>query len=585
MDSGEEQHLCRIEASKEFRESLQLRRLLRFLIRITAQGEVANQYRVAVEALGRPDSFDPTCDPIVRVEMRRLRARLANFYRTHPDESWRIELPERSYSAVAMKTATRVHVPRIAVLPFRLEDGDEACIPLAMGLADDLIYFLRPHSSMAVLARTSVFPLHAAGVTAAEIGARVAAEWVVEGSIHQRGGFYRVAATLQRVTSAEAVRLERHWAEEWNCTAAEIPGVAELIGAAIRSSLSPQRAGAPPLLAPGTPTPDAHLWFLQGWQLLAQRRPETLRQATVLFEKSVAEDAGFLRPRIGLLDAIAIKGLSGFNIASEESRAKRLIQECWQIDSSSADTLAGAGMAEWCFQGNWAGALDLFRQAVEAEPHNVSPYAFYALALVLAGRLEDAYEATRKGLRLDPLSPILYARFGILPLYCGQPLEAVDAFDDAIERYPEFAPNYYHQAMALASVGQTTRALQRIGEAETRSVSNPVIVATKGYVLARHGSAAGAMEIAGQLKSLVDQDLVSPLLPAFVYCGNNDVDRAVDAVRAAVGRKNYCMLPYLASSMMAPLRRWDGLSTLLGSVRITLSSALLERDNPADKQV
>lgn len=62
------------------------------------QAEQIKEYTVAVEAFGRPDSFEPKRDPIVRVDANRLRLRLLKYYRhegrTHPI---RISLPTGQY--------------------------------------------------------------------------------------------------------------------------------------------------------------------------------------------------------------------------------------------------------------------------------------------------------------------------------------------------------------------------------------------------------------------------------------------------------------------------------------------------------
>ena len=42
-------------------------------------------YTVAVDALGKPDTFDPQNDPVVRVLAGRLRSSLSGYYENHPN--------------------------------------------------------------------------------------------------------------------------------------------------------------------------------------------------------------------------------------------------------------------------------------------------------------------------------------------------------------------------------------------------------------------------------------------------------------------------------------------------------------------
>jgi adenylate cyclase len=78
-------------------------RFLRYVVEETLAGRGANikEYSLGLEVFHRGDSFDPRLDPIVRVQARNLRIRLARYYAgpgaNHP---LRIELPKRTYVPV-----------------------------------------------------------------------------------------------------------------------------------------------------------------------------------------------------------------------------------------------------------------------------------------------------------------------------------------------------------------------------------------------------------------------------------------------------------------------------------------------------
>src|SRR5688572_7266273 len=77
-----ESHVEKIQRSGVFSTSDSLRRLLRFVVHetIAGRGDDVKEYNLGVTVLGRGDSFDPKADPIVRVQMRRLREHLARYY-------------------------------------------------------------------------------------------------------------------------------------------------------------------------------------------------------------------------------------------------------------------------------------------------------------------------------------------------------------------------------------------------------------------------------------------------------------------------------------------------------------------------
>lgn len=92
--------LSEVLASELFDRSQNLQRLLTYLCEkgISGHGEDLKEYTVAVEALGRPASFDQKKDSIVRVEVHRLRKRLHQFYEGPGRASTvQIQIPEGRY--------------------------------------------------------------------------------------------------------------------------------------------------------------------------------------------------------------------------------------------------------------------------------------------------------------------------------------------------------------------------------------------------------------------------------------------------------------------------------------------------------
>jgi len=73
----------RITTSVAFRTSDRLKHFITFVASQALQGKGDNlkEYAVGVQVFGRETAFDPRTDPVVRVQARRLRARLERYYR------------------------------------------------------------------------------------------------------------------------------------------------------------------------------------------------------------------------------------------------------------------------------------------------------------------------------------------------------------------------------------------------------------------------------------------------------------------------------------------------------------------------
>ncbi len=94
----------RIAHSETLRSSEALRRLLRFLGEKSASGEADDlkEYTVGVDGMGRPVSYDPRHDAAARIQVGRLRLKLAEYYRTEgKDDPVVIELPKGQFKLVS----------------------------------------------------------------------------------------------------------------------------------------------------------------------------------------------------------------------------------------------------------------------------------------------------------------------------------------------------------------------------------------------------------------------------------------------------------------------------------------------------
>lgn len=95
--------LERILASEKFANTPKLGRFLRFTVEKTLAGEGSElkEYLLGTEVFDRGSDFDPRLDPIVRVEARRLRAKLEEYYQgPGGQDATRIVLPKGGYVPV-----------------------------------------------------------------------------------------------------------------------------------------------------------------------------------------------------------------------------------------------------------------------------------------------------------------------------------------------------------------------------------------------------------------------------------------------------------------------------------------------------
>jgi hypothetical protein len=93
----------RILHSETFRNSEVLRRLLRFLAEksLAGEGDQLKEYTIGIDALGKPPSYDPRQDSVVRIQVGRLRQKLAEYYRKEgKDDPILIDLPKGRFKLI-----------------------------------------------------------------------------------------------------------------------------------------------------------------------------------------------------------------------------------------------------------------------------------------------------------------------------------------------------------------------------------------------------------------------------------------------------------------------------------------------------
>jgi hypothetical protein len=151
----------RILASAAFCGSRKLSHLFQFLVDQVLAGRSFNEYSIAIDVFQRDESFDPRIDPVVRVHMLRLRAKLNEYQATAGlQDPIEIVLPPRTYVPTirtrSRQPLTKVPDPartqrNIAIRSFRCLSMETADQFFCDGLVEELIYALTKLKNLRVI--------------------------------------------------------------------------------------------------------------------------------------------------------------------------------------------------------------------------------------------------------------------------------------------------------------------------------------------------------------------------------------------------------------------------------------------------
>lgn len=219
-DAEVRDELGRITASSAFDTSQRSRDFLRFVVEETlaARTDLISQDAIARRVFGRGDEFDPTTDPIVRMQAGRVRRSLEHYYLTAGSaDPVLISLPKGAYvptfafRAASSSTSTAPSVsaspepaetwPTLLVSPLRNLTGREEVEFIAQGLASDLAAELNRYTSLSVfLARH---------VDAEPTGARLP-RFELTGAVALRGDELRITFHLLETESGRQTWAQSH---------------------------------------------------------------------------------------------------------------------------------------------------------------------------------------------------------------------------------------------------------------------------------------------------------------------------------------------------------------------------------------
>ncbi len=137
-------------------------------------------------------------------------------------------------TAPSLARATTIQGPIVAVLPFDNLTGDPAQASFADGLSEELISDLAGFKELRVLARNTTFTYKGKAVDVPEVGRKLDANYVVEGSVRRLGDQIRVTAQL--INTADGNHL---WSQnfERDATTSNLLGLQEEIAGKISASL------------------------------------------------------------------------------------------------------------------------------------------------------------------------------------------------------------------------------------------------------------------------------------------------------------------------------------------------------------
>ena len=317
--------------------------------------------------------------------------------------------------------------PRIAVLPLIDRTGDPHWAPLVEGLAEEVTNGLARFRNLTVVARHSAFAAAREGWPLAEIGRRLHARYVVDGTARLSDGHVRLTLALNDPASGEVL-----WGDSFDAGETGWRGLRDLAPQRIVARLftSVEEAGYRSSLRQGTHDLTAFEHLAHGKALFRRFEPGVNERALGHFAAAIAADPslGVAQSYHALADLalhdyalapLAVKqrakdrAMQGVEISPDESRCRSILGYChaqlaefdaaereasraMELNPCDADAVFGLAIV-LVWRGDSETALAWIDRAKDMNPLWPAYYdTLHSEALLFAGRYEDAARAFRR---------------------------------------------------------------------------------------------------------------------------------------------------------------------------------------------
>jgi serine/threonine-protein kinase len=450
-------------------------------------------------------------------------------------------------AALALSPAASPHAgsrrggTAVAVLPLANLSGDPASEYLSDGISEELMHALGEIEGLRVVGRTSAYAFKAKREDVRDIGERLRADFVVDGSVRVEGGRIRISAQL--VNAADGYQL---WSARYERPAGDAfaieDDIAHTIAAVLKTRLSPggEEATTAPASAaqpPAPRNPAAREAYLKGRYHWNKRTDEGIARSIVWFEQAVARARNDATFHAALADAhltLAIYGCAPAHSAMP--KAKAAAELALALDATSAEAHTALGSIQALYEWDWRPAEEHFSRAVELRPGYPTAHQWRAMHLLAPlGRFDEARRCLEDARELDPLSPAILTSLAVLSFFQRDWDCALRELRDVLDLEPGFAAAHYFLGQTLLWRPGGGSAADELALAVSLSGRSAETLAGLAYAQAVSGDAGKARAVLDELSRRAASSYVSPARVAQIHLGLGDraqalewLDRALD---------------------------------------------------------
>jgi adenylate cyclase len=564
------EQLARIVDSPPFISSARLCRFLKHIVNRTIRGDrdSLKEFSIAVDVFDRTSEYDPNIDAIVRVEARRLRAKLKEYYEG-PGRSDRVLIALRPGSYVPIfrrldpqprkqpeeiGATFQSGAASVAVLPFVNMSPDPEQEYFCDGISEEIISLLTQTAGLKVIARSSTFQFKGMSIDIREVGRRLDADVIIEGSVRKAGDQLRITARASETETGHHV-----WSKTFTRELNGVFAIQEEIAQATAGLLRLRMPEARPRVHASDRNLEAYTRYVKARVLIYQQSPETLRAALRQLRELIEVFPDYAPAYSGIAEAnghLAIFGFVSGRAVYPEMKATAERGYALNPESGETCTVLG-GLRAW-FEYRRDEAYRLYDRALKLQPGLARTYRYRAMAVLCQGDVGAAESGLRRSAELDPLCASDCARTAYVHYVKGDYASAAEEIEQSFELDHDYPEALFYKGLLRFRQEDYRGAVECLSNSEF-----PWDIGVLAAAYARLGRKTLARECVARLGKLAGLQYLNPLAEAFAAIGMKHFDLAFQRLNEAIDDKTAFVNLLAVEPFFEPLRNDQRFTNLL----------------------